>query len=104
MTNAQPAIEPMPPVVTPRPKTLQFLNFADAAAHMRTMGLPVSERQVRRMAEEKRLPFFKGPTGRRIISIDALERRLLELQNEAVNDGERHRAGRRPRRAQRSPL
>jgi hypothetical protein len=48
-----------------------------------SQGVPFSERQVRRLADTGKLPFFKGPDGRRRIMLFELRTTVLRWQAEA---------------------
>lgn len=61
-----------------------YMDIAEAATFMsETFGRPYSYDQVRRMADAKRLPFFKDPAGKRVIGKRTLLAHFRRAQLEA---------------------
>lgn len=67
--------------------TARYLDFRAVSAYLAELGItdnkkpgqPVPEVRVRRWADEGKLPFCKGPDGKRRIAIDALDKALAEM-------------------------
>lgn len=60
----------------PRPP---YLDFDAAAERMKEWGIRASPRQVRRYADDGRLPFKKGLDGRRYIPESLLEHEIKSI-------------------------
>lgn len=74
----------MPTERRPAPLEDVYLDFYACADELQRMGFgPFSYRQVRRMADKGRLPFFKAMDGRRYISKSCLHETMRQRQNEA---------------------
>jgi len=62
----------------------QYLTIAEARDALQAeLGRTYSFEQVRRMADSKRLPFFKDPAGKRIISKTELFAAFFQAQCDA---------------------
>ncbi|PZU87893.1 MAG: hypothetical protein DI527_18160 [Chelatococcus sp.] len=74
------------------------LDFAAVAAELDRLGirqrsgLPLTERQVRRMADNGRLPFFHGPQGFRLLMRSALHQTVQSWQAAALRAAAQQRA------------
>lgn len=66
-----------------------YLDYEGAAKHLNkilpTGKRPVTKRAVRRYDQEKKLPFFMGPQGRKIIQLNELEHWVMRSQVDASN-------------------
>lgn len=84
---------------------MRILKIKEAAAFCReVLGLNISERQMRRYADERKLPFFILPSGERAITEEALVDYWKKLQQAALNssnDNEPHSQHVRRRRRRR---
>lgn len=66
----------------PRPP---FLSIEAAAEAVTEFGITAKERQVREWADQGKLPFFKGPDGRRYIAKNVLLAEFLKRQRNAID-------------------
>lgn len=65
----------------------RYLDFGSTALYLADLGItdpknpgqPVPVVRVRRWADEGKLPFCKGPDGKRRIAVDALDKALAEM-------------------------
>lgn len=68
----------------------RYLDFAGAAAKLTEIGIagmdgkPIAVNTVRTWADRGRLPFFKGPDGKRRISEHVLVEAFRKMQDEAL--------------------
>jgi hypothetical protein len=72
----------------PRPP---FLDIDGAAEKLGELGLKTSPRQVRRYFDERSIPWFRGPDGKRYVAANTLEEWLLNRQREAIRGVSRSR-------------
>ena len=72
----------------PRPP---FLDIAGATEKLTELGLKTTPRQVRRYFDERSIPWFRGPDGKRYVASNTLEEWLLNRQREAIRGGSRSR-------------
>jgi hypothetical protein len=89
------------------PKADRALDFAAVSEELAQLGIvradgaPYSERQVRRMADEDKLPFFKAPDRQRLIMrstlLDAVNRWQVEASRRASQRRAEAERARRPR-------
>lgn len=69
--------------------SVKYLDFSAVSAYLAELGItdpknpgqPVPVVRVRRWADEGKLPFCKGPDGKRRIALNVLERALEEMHN-----------------------
>ena len=67
--------EPCPP----------FLSIAAAAEAVTEFGIPATEKQIREWYDQGKLPFFKGPDGRRYIAKNVLLAEFQGRQRHAID-------------------
>ncbi|MEN5084303.1 hypothetical protein ABE438_17620 [Bosea sp. TWI1241] len=92
-------------VAPPRPDQIaapaepdRALDYEGARLELARLGVtqaggePYSERQVRRLAEDSKLPFFKAPDRRRLIMRSALIATVRAWQVEATRSAQQSRA------------
>lgn len=87
-----------PPAGERAPSTDRALDFPAVSAELADLGIvradgsPYSERQVRRLADDRKLPFFKAPDSRRMIMRSELLATVQRWQVEASRKALQHRA------------
>lgn len=76
---------PMAPKVPPLEEV--YLDFYATSAELEKLGFgKVTYRQVRRMADQGKLPFFRGMDGRRYIGRSVLHAAMRQRQDEAAKE------------------
>jgi hypothetical protein len=56
--------------MTPAPP--RYIAIADLPAALAARGITITPRQARAIASERKLPFFKSPIGRELVTTEAL--------------------------------
>lgn len=80
------------------PAADKALDYAAVSAELATLGIvraggaPYTVRQVKRLAEDDKLPFFKAPDRRRLIMRSELLAAVQRWQVEAIRRGQQRRA------------
>ncbi|MBK1695647.1 hypothetical protein [Rhodovibrio salinarum] len=81
MCNTQTYSDPRPP----------FLDVDGATEKLGELGLAMSPRQVRRYFDERSIPWFRGPDGKRYVAANTLEEWLVNRQREAIHGGRKYK-------------
>lgn len=80
------------------PKADRALDFAGVSEELATLGIvradgsPYTERQVRRLADDDKLPFFKAPDRQRLIMRSTLHDAVQRWQVDANRRAQQRRA------------